>query len=53
MEEGAWEERTYSPEQGSGFSQDHVPPQTRATLNYLLLPSAGQVQLKEEALKWP
>lgn len=53
MEKGAWGERTYSPAQGSGFSRDHAPPESRGTLNYLLLPSAGQVQLKKEALKQP
>lgn len=47
-----WEERTYSLAQGCGFSQDHVPPQTRATLDYILLPPVGQIQLKKEALKW-
>lgn len=53
VEEGAWGERTHSPAQGSGFSRDHAPPEIRGTLSYLLLPSAGQVQLKKEALKQP
>lgn len=47
-----WEERMYLPAQGRIFSGSHSTNHRQAMLNYLLLPSLGQVQLEKAALKW-